>query len=405
MPLADWLFMRIDAVDFFYLSMPEVTLEADGSQDALLVRIAVGGHIGWGECEASPLTSIAAFVTPRSHGVCQPVSASVLGQRLDSPEDIRRISALVQRNSMDLLQAAHTMSGIEMAMWDVLGKLRGVPAWRLLGYSASYDKTPYASLLFGTTPDETIAVVRGAVARGFRAVKLGWGGFGEGSAEADADQLAAAREGLGADGILLVDAGQIWVEDTAAALERLDALERADVTWLEEPFLADSFAAYGEFTAKSKKVRVAGGEGAHNSRMALNLMEHGGIGFVQIDCGRIGGLGPAKVVADQAVARGITYVNHTFTSHLALSASLQPFAGLEDHRICEYPAAPKRLAVDMTVNSLQPDRNGSVRAPDAPGLGIEVDTEAIARYLVDVRIEVGGSILFDSSAELQLSEH
>lgn len=71
--------MRIDAVDLFYFSMPHVTTEADGSQDALIVRVAAGGHIGWGECEAAPLPSIAAFVCPMSHGVCQPVGASVLG--------------------------------------------------------------------------------------------------------------------------------------------------------------------------------------------------------------------------------------------------------------------------------------------------------------------------------------
>ena len=77
--------MKIDAVDFFYLSMPVVTTEADGSQDALLVRVSAGGLVGWGECEASPLVSIAAFVTPMSHGVCRPVGASVLGQSIDEP--------------------------------------------------------------------------------------------------------------------------------------------------------------------------------------------------------------------------------------------------------------------------------------------------------------------------------
>ena len=79
--------------------------------------------------------------------------------------------------------------------------------------------------------------------------------------------------------------------------------------------------------------------------MARHLIDYGGVGFVQIDCGRIGGIGPAKRVADYAVAKGVTYVNHTFTSHLALSASLQPYAGLADHRICEFPAAPKPLAL------------------------------------------------------------
>src|SRR3954451_23857033 len=184
--------------------MPEITLEADGSQDALLVCATGGGHVGWGECEASPLPSIAAFVTPMSHGVCRPVSASVLGQDLNGPDDIARMAASVEYDSMDLLQAAHTWSGVEMALWDLLGKKRGEPVWRLLGYGASYPKTPYASVLFGDTPQETLE--RGQLSRtlGFRAGKFGWGPVGRGSAQLDAEHFHAAREGLGPDGILLV---------------------------------------------------------------------------------------------------------------------------------------------------------------------------------------------------------
>jgi L-alanine-DL-glutamate epimerase-like enolase superfamily enzyme len=130
--------VRIEAVDFFYLAMPEITAEADGSQDALLVRVAGGGHVGWGECEASPLVSIAGFVCPMSHGVCRPVADAVLGQALDGPDDIARIAARVEYDSMDLLQAPHTFSGVEIALWDLLGRVRGEPIWRLLGYPASH---------------------------------------------------------------------------------------------------------------------------------------------------------------------------------------------------------------------------------------------------------------------------
>ena len=152
--------MKIDSVDFFYLAMPEVTTAADGSQDALVVRVSAGGHVGWGECEAAPLPSIAAFVCPMSHGACRPVAASVLGETLDGPEDIHRMTASVAYNSMDLLQAAHTWSGIEMALWDVLGRARGVPAWKLLGYDKAYPKVPYASVLFGATPQQTLERAR-----------------------------------------------------------------------------------------------------------------------------------------------------------------------------------------------------------------------------------------------------
>src|SRR5215207_7178842 len=103
--------MKIDAVDFFYLAMPTITTEANGSQDALLVRVSAGGLVGWGECEASPLVSIAAFVCPMSHGVGRPVSASVLGRTLSGPADIAGMAAAVEYDSMDLLQAAHTWSG------------------------------------------------------------------------------------------------------------------------------------------------------------------------------------------------------------------------------------------------------------------------------------------------------
>jgi len=390
--------MKIEQVDFFYLSMPEVTTAGDGSQDALLVRVAAGDAVGWGECEASPLVSIAAFVCPMSHGACRPVSASVLGQRIDDPADIARMAATVELDSMDLLQAAHTWSGIEMALWDLLGKVRREPVWKLLGYARTEKKLPYASQLFADTPQETLKLAVKARSDGYRAAKFGWGPIGRGSVREDADQFKAAREGLGPDGTLLIDVGQIWGDDVERASTRLRALEDVGTVWLEEPFQASAYAAYNALAGRSPKVKLAGGEGAHNFHMAGNLIDYGGIGFVQIDCGRIGGIGPAKRVADHAVAKGVTYVNHTFTSHLALSASIQPYAGVADHRICEYPVTPKPVAWEMTRNHLTRDENGEIAAPDAPGLGIEISDEAIRKYGVDVELKVRGETIFKSRA-------
>ena len=386
--------MKIDAVDFFYLAMPTITTEGDGSQDALLVRVAAGGHVGWGECEASPLVSIAAYVCPMSHGACRPVKASVEGQSVTSPADIARMAATIQWDSMDLLQAAHTWSGIEMALWDILGKAQGRPVWRLLGYPRAERKMPYASLLFGDTAQETLTRVKDARARGFTAVKLGWGPIGRGSVKDDADHFAAGREGIGKEGVLLIDAGQIFGENVEAAAQRLPALAEARATWLEEPFNGSAYEAYAALSTRKPSVKLAGGEAAHNVFMARHTIDYGKVGFIQIDCGRIGGIGPAKSVADYAVAKGVTYVNHTFTSHLALSASLQPYAGLAEHRICEYPAAPKALAREIASNPLLPDKDGLLSIPDAPGLGIAVDTKAIAKYLLDTEIVVAGRTLY-----------
>ena len=386
--------MKIEAVDFFYLSMPEVTTAADGSQDALLVRVAAGGFVGWGECEASPLPSIAAFVCPMSHGACRPVNASVLGAKLDGPMDIAAISSRVAYDSMDLLQATHTLSGIEMAMWDLLGKTREEPVWQMLGYRTTEPKVPYASMLFGDTPQDTLERGQKARADGFRAVKFGWGPIGTGSVRSDADQFAAAREGIGGDAHLMIDVGQIFGEDVVNAAQRLPALEAASATWFEEPFSGSAYEAYAALSARGSNVGIAGGEAAHSVAMARHLMDFGKVGFVQIDCGRIGGIGPAFEVARMAQTRNVTYVNHTFTTHLALSASLQPYAGLAEHRICEFPAHPSALAEAVAANPLMRNSAGEISAPDAPGLGIEVDIEALRPYLLDAEIQVGGRVIY-----------
>lgn len=387
--------MKIEAVDFFYLSMPEVTTEGDGSQDALLVRVAAGGHVGWGECEASPLVSIAAFVCPMSHGACRPVGASVLGQSINGPEDIYRIASQIELDSMDLLQTPHTWSGVEIALWDLLGKVWGKPVWKLLGYRQSYRKLPYASQLFGNSPEETFRLAAYARSQNFRAVKFGWGPIGRGDLQTDVDHFKAAREGLGNDAMLMVDVGQIFGNDIQRASQRLPLLCEIGAVWLEEPFHTSALEAYAALSRKST-IKLAGGEGAHNVYMAQHLIDYGNVGFIQIDTGRIGGIGPAKRVADYAASKKVSFVNHTFTSHLALSASLQPYAGLQADEICEYPFAPKELAVAITRNHLQRDRDGYISVPETPGLGIEINPEALHRYAVSVLIKAKNRVLFNS---------
>ncbi len=386
--------MKIESVDFFYLSMPEVLDIGDGSQDALLVRVRAGGLEGWGECEAAPLPSIAAWMCPRSHSACKPVRDSVLGQTLDGVADITRIGNLVRENSLDLLQADHTLSGVDIALWDLLGKKLGQPVYRLLGYKNSFPKTPYASVLFGDTPQETLQKGRAATAAGYRAAKFGWGPFGRTTVAADREQLHAAREGLGADGLLLVDAGTVWVDNVERAAQVLPALHETRALWLEEPFVSGALDAYRTLAEKAGSLKLAGGEGSHNIWMARQMMQHGGVGYIQIDCGRIGGISVAKQAADDAVKLGVTFVNHTFTSHLALSASLQPFAGLEKDVICEYPVEPKPLAIELSRNHIKRDAQGQVRAPDTPGLGIAPDLAGMKKYLVPVEIKVRNEVLY-----------
>ena len=167
----------IDAVDFFYLSMPHINLDVDGSQDALLVRVRSKNDEGWGECEAAPLPSIAAFFCPPSHGACLPVADAVIGAPLTVPADIDAIYQMARVGSERLAQAIHVLSGVEMACWDLLGKRLQEPAWALLGQKVSHPKTPYASQLFGETPALTLEKASHTRSSGYRAAKFGWGAF------------------------------------------------------------------------------------------------------------------------------------------------------------------------------------------------------------------------------------
>lgn len=386
--------MKIESVDFFYLSMPEVLDIGDGSQDALLVRIRAGGIEGWGECEASPLTSIASYVCPMSHSACKPLKYALEGMSINSVEDIHRISASVHENSLDLLQANHTLSGIDIALWDILGKKLNEPIYKLLGYKKSYPKLPYASQLFGDTPEETFKKAQLAKTSGFKAVKFGWGPIGKNGVENDIRHLLAAREGVGSDTYLMIDIGTVWNEDLPLAQETLPVLSKINAYWLEEPFVNLALDPYKRLSESSPNVALAGGEGCNNFVQAQAMIDYAGIRFIQIDAGRIGGITVAKRVVDLAQRKKITYVNHTFTSHLALSASLQIFAGTEEYNISEYPVELKSLAQEISVEKIIPDINGYIEVPERAGLGITVDVGALKKYLVEVEIKVNGKLSY-----------
>ena len=139
---------------------------------------------------------------------------------------------------------------------------------------------------------------------------------------------------------------------------------------------------------------MAGGEGAHNEYMAQQMIDYAGLGYVQVDTGRIGGITSAKRVLDHAVASGVKFVNHTFTSHLALSASIQPYAGAQDSYLCEYPGQLMPLAQELTQEHLEPDPNGEICLPERPGLGMTPDPAVIKKYLVDTQLTVNGQLLY-----------
>jgi L-alanine-DL-glutamate epimerase-like enolase superfamily enzyme len=390
--------MKITAIDPIYLRMPEITTAADGTQDTLLVRIRTDkGLEGWGECDASPLVSLAAYCCPMSHGNIISIRESLLGETVDSPDDVRRLHAKALRNGSDIQQIDHAYSGADIALWDLVGKSLGQPVYRLLGGKSSHPKKPYASVLFGDTPEETLKIAQRIQSQGFLAAKFGWGPLGKKDAEADVALVRAAREGLGPKAELMIDAGWAWGRDVEAVLDRARRFAPYRPTWLEEPLFPDAIPEYGEVARRKPAVPIAAGENAATLRAAENYIEQGGLSFVQIDAGRIGGITVARKVVEKAVKARVTYVNHTFKSRLSVAAALHAFADVESFRHLEYPSGGSPLAESLATGTCDRDANGLVAITDAPGLGVKINLDCVRKYAAPVRIDISGKTIFTSA--------
>lgn len=392
--------MKIIAVDPFYLRMANITDVADGTQDTLLVRIRTdSGLEGWGECDASPLVSLAVYCCPMSHGNILNIRSSLIGETLENPNDILRLSEKVLRNGLDIQQIHHAYSGSEIALWDIIGQHLKRPIYSILAdisntSAVPFPKLPYASVLFGNTPDETYRIAADLRKQGYRAAKFGWGPMGKHGEENDVALVRAARKGMGEDAKIMIDAGVVWDVDFETAYERADAFSQFSPIWLEEPLAPDAISEYGKLTSKKPAVPIAAGEGSSTYRMAEDLIVNGGIQFIQIDTGRIGGIMPSFKVRQLAEKYNIKYVNHTFKSHLSLAAALHVFATNPDFNILEFPAAGSELSQFIVMDPFKIDKDGYICVRELPGLGVQVDIDAIRPFLSSVNIQVDMETVF-----------
>ena len=283
--------MKIISVDPFYLRMPDISTAADGTQDTLLIRIRTdSGLEGWGECDASPLVSIAVYCCPMSHGNIININTSLIGETLDGPDDVIRLSDKVLRNALDIQQIQHAYSGAEIALWDILGKHLEKPVYSILAEitrssDIPHPKLPYASVLFGDTPEDTYSIATELKKQGYRAAKFGWGPMGKYDEDYDVALVKAAREGMGEDAQIMVDAGVVWGTEYELAYQRAAAFSEYSPVWLEEPLAPDAINAYSKLTSTNPGIPIAAGEGRSTYRMAEDLIVNGGIQYIQIDTG------------------------------------------------------------------------------------------------------------------------
>jgi L-alanine-DL-glutamate epimerase-like enolase superfamily enzyme len=371
--------MKITRVEPIHLRLPTVTERCDGSQETLIVRVHTdAGITGVGEVDSSSLVAKAIIEAPLSHKICRGLAECVVGH------DPFEIDRLVHRMYEDTVyfgrQGAviQAMSGIEIALWDIVGKATERPVYQLLGGGFRKKFRAYASILFGDTPAETERIGRGLAQQGYRAVKFGWGPMGQGE-ESDIAHVRAARQGIGKDVELMVDAGLAW--DTATAVRRAGQFEPFNLTWLEEPLHPDNLQGYARLGARSP-IRIAAGEEVCDVREFQQLMDVGGIDVVQVDVTRVGGLLRSKRIGWDAVERHRLCVNHSYKTGVNIAASLHFVAALPNTHYVEYCVEQGALRQTLTRQRF-PVLDGDIAVPEEPGLGVALDETVVAKYRVE----------------------
>ena len=396
--------MKITRVECLPLRYPydEAIYDASfkaAARQALLVRIHTdAGIAGIGEAASfgGPLTTTAHLINeelaPRLHG--------------EDPFRVERIWRKLYHQSFQHGRGGVVicaLSGIDIALWDIIGQATGTPLYKLLGgYRRSVPA--YASGGFYRRGKDTSAIVAemtGYADQGFRAAKMKIGRNHSPlnplplmpdpdlsvSVEADLERVEAVKNALGRDVQLFVDANAAWDHTTALRVGR--ELDRLGVALFEEPVSPDDWQSSRRLAA-ALDVPIAGYETEQLASRFHALIEQDCVDVVQPDLSWTGGITECRKIAGHAEMRRKTVMLHSFSSGVLLAASLHALCAWPNGGLLEFDQNPNPLRDRILVEPIAADAGGRVRVPERPGLGIELDEDAVQAFLVDPSAQAAG---------------
>ncbi len=389
--------MRITGIDCHVLMVPDMDPEACSSaQDDFVVEVQTDeGITGIGETDTNPWVARACVQARTTHSMGLGLEEMLIGADPLQPEAAwqRLYTGSKMTGRRGALICA--MGAIDMALWDIKGKALGVPVYTLLGGAARSAITPYASLLpTGRTLDDyresLTAKARRARELGFQAAKMevvikgpyAHNALREGDG-AVVEVVAACREAVGPDVVMMVDVAYAWT-DAKEALRVLKQLEPYDVFFVETPLDSDDLDGHA-YLHDHSPIRIAAGEWQNTHFEFLDLADRGKLDVLQPDVGRVGGFTEARKVCEIAADRGRLIVPHCWKTGIGIAASAHLAAATACCPYIEFlPASLSESALrrELVVDELEM-RDGLLALPQKPGLGIELNRDALERYRVD----------------------
>ena len=302
------------------------------------------------------------------------------GENALEPE---RVSEKLHQNTFWLGRGGsitHAISGIDIALWDLLGQATGQPVGRLLGGRYRERVQPYASLLMDE-PEKLRDRLLAVKSQGFRAFKIGWGPFGRRNGATDQAIVRAARAAVGSDSRLMVDAGGSdahWPNGYKWALNTAKMLADHDVHWFEEALPPDALEDYAKLREHSP-VPIAGGEVLTRRQSFQPWLEARAFDIVQPDVTKVGGISEERRIAWMAQEHGTRFIPHGWNTAVGLAADLQLASAFADTDLVEYLTGSPFID-EITAGGWALDADGMLAIPNAPGLGLTLDREAVLKY-------------------------
>ena len=386
--------MKITGVECHVLLDPDYDIGATSSaQDDIVVEVhSDEGLSGVGETDVNPWIARACIEAPGTHTMGLGLTEMLLGQ---DPLDVEGLwERLYVGSAMNGRRGAviNAIGALDIALHDLRGKALGKPCYELLGGKAREAVTPYASLQPEVSSLEAyresmVDWAKEAKRRGFEAAKLelvlsgpyrhkGLGGSEEDMVEV----IGAVRDAVGMDFVLMVDVAYGF-PDAERAVATLRGWDDFDLYFVETPLASDDLKGYAR-VATEQPIPIAAGEWLTTRFEFEDLMDRGGIHVAQPDVGRVGGLTEAKRVSQMAEERGLTVVPHLWktgisvaaAAHLAASSPNCPYIEFLSPELSE-SALRRHLLLDGPEME-----GGSIRFPDKPGLGIDLDRDALQTF-------------------------
>lgn len=369
--------MKITQIVCQILRANSITAKTASCQDAVLVRVRTDtGLEGIGEADSSPEVVKAIIDAPFSHNIACGLRELLIGE---NPLETERLWNKMYKGTVYFGRTSVTisaMAAIDMALWDLKGKHFGEPIHRLLGGAVHRKINAYASILFGKDGKATADIGRRWREYGYKAVKFGWEPMGQ-SEKLDLELVRGAREGVGPDGTVLIDAGLVW--DARTALRRAHQFAEFNIGWLEEPLRPSDVDGYKWLRDRSP-VPIAAGEAECGRDSFRPLIDRQALDVYQVDLSR-NGFTDSAYIRNRVEEIGARLCNHCYTSPLTVAASIHWLSTCRDAFIFEDCVEDLPLRHELTHEKMQAV-NGVIEVPDGPGLGVTLNEDFVKRSLV-----------------------